>query len=367
MDGNVKDCGAPAPKRVRRSHHKDQLPAFCHCAKCKGIVKQTPRTIDNHQTRYPRRTPTPERIGSPAVLDQFEGDNAVDNDRSLPRLNPLQLPLSHPQSPSRSDQSIGSPRENLTHENMVQPVPRQPARVVTPIDAGEGMEQQEPEIEAEEPRIYQFDNLFNDKPLNQNHLHAHEIVLDDRIMYNDQEEMGDHIELDYEDFDEDFGLPEGGDQPPINIAPAFQLPEEDEPEYAPDEDPDDPDNFGAHYPAFQEPAAIRNAYIDAFIQKNLYGATHRALKHQLKAIRRTVSSHPDVNIEDISRMAQSIGTVERRLGVDTDNIIITFVLCPTCKRRYSQEYIKETDVNTCVNEGCEGVLFTTRRLASGSL
>jgi hypothetical protein len=64
-------------------------------------------------------------------------------------------------------------------------------------------------------------------------------------------------------------------------------------------------------------------------------------------------------------MAQTIGTAGNRLGLSTDSIITTFTLCPACKRRYSPEYIATTDSDICLTEGCEGILFVTRSLASG--
>ncbi|KDN42217.1 hypothetical protein RSAG8_06884, partial [Rhizoctonia solani AG-8 WAC10335] len=71
----------PAPKHARqsRSHHKNQLPAYCHCAVCKGEKQQNPRTIEDHKTRYPRQMPTPEHVVSHKVLDQDERGNAVDH------------------------------------------------------------------------------------------------------------------------------------------------------------------------------------------------------------------------------------------------------------------------------------------------
>ncbi|KAF8597086.1 hypothetical protein BDV93DRAFT_411443, partial [Ceratobasidium sp. AG-I] len=118
--------------------------------------------------------------------------------------------------------------------------------------------------------------------------------------------------------------------------------------------------------AFREHELIRNAYIDAFVQKTVYGTTQRALNHQLKAARRTISANPNVNAEEIAAMAQTMRTAENRLGVNTDKIITTFTLCPVCKRRYSPTYIATTDNSICLNEGCEGVLYTLRSLASGT-
>ncbi|KAF8599162.1 hypothetical protein BDV93DRAFT_511870 [Ceratobasidium sp. AG-I] len=121
----------------------------------------------------------------------------------------------------------------------------------------------------------------------------------------------DGFDLNNELYDEYFGLPDGENQSPEAALPVFQLELDDEFEATPDDDPDDEGDDGAQCAAFAEHKLIRNAYIDAFVQKSLYGATHRALKHQLKAARRTIATHPDVSAEDITHMAQSIGTAER--------------------------------------------------------
>jgi hypothetical protein len=63
-------------------------------------------------------------------------------------------------------------------------------------------------------------------------------------------------------------------------------------------------------------------------------------------------------------MAQSIQTVERQLGLSTGDIITTYTLCPICKRCYDPAYIASTDHNNCENEGCNGILFDMKELAS---
>ncbi|QRV79852.1 Transposase family tnp2 [Ceratobasidium sp. AG-Ba] len=85
----------------------------------------------------------------------------------------------------------------------------------------------------------------------------------------------------------------------------------------------------------------------------------------LKAARRTISAYPNIDPEAVACMAQTMRTVENRLGVNTDNIITTYTLCPKCSRRYSADYIATTNNDVCLNDGCEGVLFTSRELASG--
>ncbi|CAE6461262.1 unnamed protein product [Rhizoctonia solani] len=145
-----------------------------------------------------------------------------------------------------------------------------------------------------------------------------ELVNHPEIFYNDP---AGYLPEDIFD-DINFGLPDGQDLD-INALPGFSFPNDIESEGSdgdPDEDPepnviDDPNVLCA---AFREPDLIRNAYIDAFVQKTLYKATHQALAHQLKASRRTISAHPGITIDHIASMAQTIVTVERWLGINTD-------------------------------------------------
>lgn len=210
---------------------------------------------------------------------------------------------------------------------------------------------------------YPFDQLLDNLP-NEQHNHHYLFGMDEE----------DDIEAEEDDpdsalYNEDFGLPDDGNPILQAALPCFQLgPEEELTEQLnslPEEDLDDGRDPGAPCAAFQEHELIRNAYIDAFIQKAVYGATYRALTHQLKAARRTIAANPNVDPEDITKMAQTISTAENRLGVNTTSIITTFTLCPVCRRRYSPEYIATTNNESCINENCEGTLFTQRKLASG--
>ncbi|KAG8696271.1 hypothetical protein FRC11_000864, partial [Ceratobasidium sp. 423] len=168
----------------------------------------------------------------------------------------------------------------------------------------------------EEPRAYCFDQLFDDVLPNGHGPQAHQSLFDEHDMYNNQEIGVDQPGLDGGFDDEDFGIPEG-DQLLAN-EPVFQYLINDEPELIPENESDKEDDPVAPYAAFQEPELICNAYINAFIQKTIYGATHHGLKHQLKSFHQTIAAHPDIQLEDIAKMVQSIGTVEQWLGLDTD-------------------------------------------------
>ncbi|QRV72064.1 Transposase family Tnp2 protein [Ceratobasidium sp. AG-Ba] len=224
--------------------------------------------------------------------------------------------------------------------------------------ADEDQDDQPLEAANEDDREYPFDHLFDGEE-HRLGWHRREAAAD---IEPDEPPEAD-LDIVNELYDVDFGLAEDGHRENEIALPRFELPIEDELMFEPEDEPeDDNEAFSA---AFREPNLIRNAYIDAFIQKTLYGATHRALQHQLKAARRTISLHPDIHAEDIAKMAQTIRTAERRLGVNLDHFIRTFTLCPVCKRGYSPEYIARTDDSECVNEGCLGILFVMRKLASG--
>ncbi|QRV98832.1 Transposase family tnp2 [Ceratobasidium sp. AG-Ba] len=214
------------------------------------------------------------------------------------------------------------------------------------------------DIPDEDDREYQFDQLLDD----------HERGWYRRGEVADLEPEEHHeAEIDMVNalYDEDFGLLEHDPQDnEAGLEQRFELPMEDDPIEEAEGEPEEGDE--GLCAAFREHSLIRNAYIDAFVQKVLYGASHKALQHQLKAARRTISTHPDVHFEDVAKMAQTIRTAERRLGINLDSLIKVFTLCPVCKRAYSPEYIAGTEDVACASEGCPGILFTMRQLASGS-
>jgi hypothetical protein len=172
-------------------------------------------------------------------------------------------------------------------------------------------------------------------------------------------------EQDPED-DENFGIPfeEDDNAPPAHNNHVMDIPPpEPEADSEPDEDPND-EPLAAEIPAFEEPPAIRNIYINAWVQKTLHHATHRSSKHYLRSFDELLSGYPGIAPEDISHMARSISTVERRLGLATSDLITTYTLCPNCYRRYPPDYIANAPDAYCQTEGCEGELFTEKILAN---
>ncbi|QRV88195.1 UvrD/REP helicase [Ceratobasidium sp. AG-Ba] len=354
-----------AAARRNKSHHKNQPPAFCDCGRCLGLVKQKARTIEDHRTRYPRER----NIGAeppadiPDTLSEASEqpvDPMYDDVQTVDGLDP-HVVLQHPPDIEEDLQfqpgNVSRPSTPSVSSNIALSPPRTPSIQERPNELGEA-ERDEPLVvfPEDEQAEYAFDDLF-ERLARQNdvyHIPAGQI---------------EQIEMDEDDdaqFDPDFGLPFQEDED-RNHDPQYLFEFNDDLGLVLDDESDTDENHLNQFTAFQEPTLIRNAYIDAFVQKHLYGATHRALKHQLKAAKRSLSAHPGIHIEELSKMAQTIGTAEKRLGISTDSIITVFTLCPVCRRRYSQDYIAEAEGDRCLNEGCTGVLFTLRKLALGQV
>ncbi|CUA74597.1 Protein CSF1 [Rhizoctonia solani] len=350
----------PPPKRIKKSHHVNQPPDYCHCERCKGEVIQEARIIADHARKYPRRQSPPPREVQPE-------HEALGDQVNLPRQQ-SHLPLSpvHSPPPSIADQDrTPEPPDNRDPV----PPPGSPDRNVggrdqqgdrADVDAereNDVVRRNQDWDEDEELPDWEPDANWFDHPERQ----EDEDDLLGRLRELDQQ---DPVDPDEDGYDEDFGLPNGGDEgPPAREIPEFQMPVEEPPE--PEDPPDDID-INERYAAFREHQLLRNAYVDALVQKLRYGATHSAIAHQLRSAKRTISTHPDVPHDDVERMAQTIRTVERRLGVDTDTIIKTYTLCPKCGRRYSPEYIEDSDSAECLNNDCDGILYISRLLNSGS-
>lgn len=321
-------------------------------------MKQKPGALEDHRTRYPRELPT------------LEG-GLIEVPRNQPSPSGTDVPNSPETRPPPASR-LGSPEENEFNN-----VPGQGTRSSSPIRTSPPPERQPAapmsdntqdqadeanQVQANAMDIdyeYLFDRLLDDLP---GYFHHEDLFFDnvDELDDADGDNLNENI------YNENFGLPDGEDE---EDHPQFQFPLDEgldlEPEPEPDDDAGDEEGPDALCEAFQEHELIRNAYIDAFVQNVVYGATHRAFTHMLKSSRRTIAAHPNVSAEDLAKMAQTIRTAEKRLGVNNDSMITTYTLCPNCWRLYSPEDIITTENDSCLNEGCEGILFTLCTLASG--
>ncbi|KAI0046864.1 hypothetical protein FA95DRAFT_1493337, partial [Auriscalpium vulgare] len=122
-------------------------------------------------------------------------------------------------------------------------------------------------------------------------------------------------------------------------------------------------------PAFSEHSAIRNSYVFSFVNAAYGGATHaqthNTLLSQRGAMRAAYSASgnqiPADLRDDLKNMAMTLRTVEKRLGVDPDDVLVYYALCPDCFKRYTLEAISKLRRPRCQADGCDGVLYTTKR------
>ncbi|KAG2743727.1 hypothetical protein P692DRAFT_20704639, partial [Suillus brevipes Sb2] len=123
-------------------------------------------------------------------------------------------------------------------------------------------------------------------------------------------------------------------------------------------------------PAFNEHSAIRNAYVRAHIASAFKGASQDVSRIILDGVARALwyarDHTQDIDYEGLDDMARTLPTAERRLGVNLASIITYLFVCPTCWQVHDPLTLYDEDLRAqCGEEDCEGILYTTKLLASG--
>lgn len=114
-------------------------------------------------------------------------------------------------------------------------------------------------------------------------------------------------------------------------------------------------------PAFDEDPLIRNIYIRTMIQSAFHKATHEDVRRMLndqKASLQAVAERANMEL-DLDDMAQSLRTLERRLGLSVDEDITYYFVCPLCWDRHHPSELTELASPACLKEPCLGILYTT--------
>ena len=100
--------------------------------------------------------------------------------------------------------------------------------------------------------------------------------------------------------------------------------------------------------AFHKHPAICNAYIHVFLLASLKGSTHAAVQIHLEGIiiglRAAEAQSPDVSFDELDRMACTLTTAEKRLGISTNKFITSSVT-------YSGNYATPILLLWCPNSG----------------
>ncbi|CUA74596.1 hypothetical protein RSOLAG22IIIB_11341 [Rhizoctonia solani] len=264
-------------------------------------------------------------------------------------------PIQHTGLPRHRSPSIRHPSPELPHDDSY-------ARTPSPRGRRRAKQQKViddlPVFDPNDQREHRFDELLPGPAFPD--LDVDDELLDPNLRSDEPEED--------DPFDE-FVLPRGHNEPPgeEQLPPLFGLPWENQaenPNPEPEPEPDEEAHPAEYCVAFQEHRLVRNAYVDAAVQKILYGVNQRALTHHLEAAQRQLRDNPNVPADDLARMALTIRTVERRLGLDPRDIITTYTLCPLCGRLYHSNYIADANTSTpCCGDAvqCRSYAFGCRR------
>ncbi|KAI0740484.1 hypothetical protein C8Q76DRAFT_607829, partial [Earliella scabrosa] len=214
---------------------------------------------------------------------------------------------------------------------------------------------------------------------------------DDRWHY-DINYVGDHFSGGTEDLDSDDNLDEGWSTPDheqshdprpptpgsdyhdISDDDGFEIDESD-PVYATIEalyaqNHQEPQHAARRLPrALQEHPYIRRAYVDAFVHSTVHGATQDAVQHLLESSRerlRALVRDCGVDIPGLDRMAITLRTVERRLGLDPDSVIVYFFVCDRCWFLHWPDELAGLRDEWCTQEDCGGRVFKYKTYSDGS-
>ncbi len=141
--------------------------------------------------------------------------------------------------------------------------------------------------------------------------------------------------------------------------------------YGNDDDDDDAATFREDQlpPAFSEDALLRRAYVQAFVSATFHGTTKDGVSHYLTSMRSNYASIaercPAARIPGLGKMAVTLRTVERRLGVDPDQRITYFFLCDKCWYRHHPSELYKLGHSSCAQPGCSGTLYDIKTLSDG--
>lgn len=127
---------------------------------------------------------------------------------------------------------------------------------------------------------------------------------------------------------------------------------------------------GNRPPALSEHPLIRDAYIHVYLASAIHGATKELCKQILDGYHSMFSALPltaGYNVAGLDRMARTLRTVERRLGVDPDRYITFYFVCSVCWDQHHPSALYNLAGPTCVHADCPGILFENKEMSDGKI
>lgn len=128
---------------------------------------------------------------------------------------------------------------------------------------------------------------------------------------------------------------------------------------------------GGRPPALTEHPLIRNAYVHVYIASTVHGATKELCKQMLDGYHSTFSALPQTaqyEVAGLDKMARTLRTVVRRLGVDPDRYITFYFVCNVCWDHHHPSELYHLDGPGCnTRADCPGVLYACKTTSEGKL
>lgn len=108
--------------------------------------------------------------------------------------------------------------------------------------------------------------------------------------------------------------------------------------------------------AYGELSCVRIAYLRA-VHNNVFGNMPvRQTNLNLSACLDSLEAGGI--LPELPVPAQTLETAKRRLGLDPDEFIIQYAICPVCWKHYSPLQMQQLDAPLCTVEGCAGLIYT---------
>lgn len=105
-----------------------------------------------------------------------------------------------------------------------------------------------------------------------------------------------------------------------------------------------------------EDPAVRMAYLSAVIG-NVYG--HLTVLQATDQLNNTLNALLVAGaLPDHPRPVRHLISAKRRLGIDPDQWVIPYALCPVCWKHHSPAQLEQLNSASCTVPGCEGIIYS---------
>jgi hypothetical protein len=108
-------------------------------------------------------------------------------------------------------------------------------------------------------------------------------------------------------------------------------------------------------PAFSEESCVRIAYLQAVIG-NIYN--HLSVTQAMDSLNSTLDTLLVVGaLPAYPRPVQTLASAKQHLGLDTDQYITQYVLCPICWKHYTPKEVDKLQGPVCAVQHCNGIIY----------